>query len=195
MRNYGAENIAEWIGKYHSYFQFVLVAHTNLRPKDLPQVVIDTEQRKRSEYLGKSLYQVSKTLYEDKPYLPMNKREEFGLIQFSTVEFNDPYVRECDTLHFNVMIGNVPNDYSKEKFLKNFLDQWKKVHHQSSDVWIKSVDELNTAEDRTYQPISAFNRYILKDAYKNKSNAWRVDGTWDVLNTWLPSKLLETNEA
>ena len=114
------------------------------------------------------------------------------MLQFSTVEFNSPNVRSCDTMHFNVMLGNLPKEYTKEKLKEVFLETWNKKFKQSKDVWVHSVEDLVNMNESTDLPLSAFNRYILKDAYDDKSKAWKVEGTWDVLNTWLPSSKLLT---
>ena len=168
MTNYTAEDINEWVSKYYDQFQFLVVAHTNCYPKDKSFQTIISQQLKRSEFLGKTLFEVSK----------------------STVEFNTPFVREDDTMHFNVMLGNLPKEYTKEKLKEVFLESWNKKFKQSKDVWVFSVEDLVKINDGTDSPISAFSRYSLKDAYADKSKAWKVEGTWDVLNTWLPSSKL-----
>ena len=95
-----------------------------------------------------------------------------------------------DTMHFNVMLGNLPNEYTKEKLKEVFLESWYKKFKQSKNVWVYSVDDLVKMNEGTNSPISAFSRYSLKDAYADKSKAHKVEGTWDVLNTWLPSSKL-----
>lgn len=189
MTNYTAEDINNWVSKYYEQFQFLVVAHTNCYPKDKSIQTIWTQQYKRQEMLQKSLLEVSKTLYKE-PHLPRDHREEYGMLQFSTVEFNSPNVRDSDTMHFNVMLGNLPKDYTKEQLKEVFLGTWNKKFKQSKDVWVYSVEDLVNMNEGTDSPISAFSRYSLKDAYADKSKAWKVEGTWDVLNTWLPSSKL-----
>ena len=190
MTNYTAEDINEWVSKYYDQFQFLVVAHTNCYPRNKSLQTIFSQQIKRSEFLGKTLFEVSKSLYKNEPFLPRDYRDEYGMLQFSTVEFNSPNVREGDTMHFNVMLGNIPKDYTKEQLKEVFLGTWNKKFKQSKDVWIYSVDELVNMKEGTDSPISAFSGYILKDAYADKSKAHMVEGTWDVLNTWLPSSKL-----
>ena len=191
MTNYTEEDINNWVSKYYEQFQFLVVAHTNCYPKDKSLQTIFSQQIKRQEFLQKTLIEVSKTLYKNEPFLPRDYRDEYGMLQFSTVEFNSPNVREGETMHFNVMLGNLPKDYKKEQLKEVFLGTWNKKLKQSKDVWVYSVDDLVNMNEGTDSPISAFSRYSLKDAYANKSKAWEVEGTWDVQNTWLPpSKLL-----
>jgi hypothetical protein len=190
MTNYTAEDINNWVSKYYDQLQFLVVAHTNCYPRNKSLQTIFSQQIKRSEFLGKTLFEVSKSLYKNEPFLPRDYRDEYGMLQFSTVEFNSPNVREGDTMHFNVMLGNIPKDYTKEQLKEVFLGTWNKKFKQSKDVWVYSVDELVNMKEGTDSPISAFSGYILKDAYADKSKAWKVEGTWDVLNTWLPSSKL-----
>ena len=52
-----------------------------------------------------------------------------------------------------------------------------------------SLDQAHSRLIQTFTvEASAVNS--LKEAYKDKSKAWKVEGTWDVLNTWLPSSKL-----
>ena len=190
MTNYTAEDINNWVSKYYEQFQFLVVAHTNCYPRDKSLQTIFSQQLKRQEFLEKTLIEVSKTLYKNEPFLPRDYREEYGMLQFSTVEFNSPLVRKDDTMHFNVMLGNLPKDYTKEELKEIFLKTWNKKYKQSKNVWVHSVDDLVNMNEGTDSPISAFSRYSLKDAYADKSKAWKVEGTWDVLNTWLPSSKL-----
>lgn len=190
MTNYTAEDINNWVSNYYEQFQFLVVAHTNCYPKGKSLQTIFSQQTKRQEMLGKTLFEVSKTLYKNEPFLPRDYRDEYGMLQFSTVEFNSPNVRDGDTMHFNVMLGNLPKDYSKEQLKEVFLGTWNKKLKQSKDVWVYSVEDLVSMNEGTDSPISAFSRYSLKDAYADKSKAWKVEGTWDVLNTWLPSSKL-----
>ena len=190
MTNYTAEDINNWVSKYYEQFQFLVVAHTNCYPKDKSLQTIFSQQTKRQEMLGRTLFEVSKTLYKNEPFLPRDYRDEYGMLQFSTVEFNSPNVREGDTMHFNVMLGNLPKNYTKEQLKEEFLGTWNKKYKQSKDVWVYSVEDLVNMNEGTDSPISAFSGYILKDAYTDKSKAWKVEGTWDVLNTWLPSSKL-----
>jgi hypothetical protein len=192
MTNYTAHDINEWVSKYFDQFQYLVIAHTNCYPKDKSLQTIFSQQVKRQDLLEKTLIEVSKTLYPNEPFLPRDYRDEYGMLQFSTVEFNNPNVRSCDTMHFNVMLGNLPKEYTKEKLKEVFLETWNKKFKQSKDVWVHSVEDLVNMNESTNLPISAFNRYILKDAYDDKSKAWKVEGTWDVLNTWLPSSKLLT---
>jgi len=87
-------------------------------------------------------------------------------------------------------LGECQKDYTKEELKEVFLKTWNKKYKQSSDVWVRSVEDLVSSNESTISPISAFSHYSLKDAYADKSKAWKVDGTWDVLNTWLPSSKL-----
>ena len=190
MNNYTADDINEWVSNYFEQFQFLVVAHTNCYPKDKSLQTIFSQQVKRQEILEKTLIKVSKTLYPNEPFLPRYFRDEYGMLQFSTVEFNSPNVRKNDTMHFNIMLGNLPKEFSKEKLKEVFLYTWNKKYKQSSNVWVHTVEEMISKNESADLPIRAFSRYMMKDAFADKSKAWKVEGTWDVTNTWLPSSKL-----
>ncbi len=79
MTNYTAEDINNWVSNYYDQFQFLVVAHTNCYPKDKSLQTIFSQQIKRSEFLGKTLFEVSKSLYKNEPFLPRDYRDEYGL--------------------------------------------------------------------------------------------------------------------
>lgn len=193
MRNYEAPDIRAMVAPFLPKFQYLLVIQSNFHPKDKSQRTIEAQQFKRSVYLEESLKAVSKTLYKDDPMLPFKNRFRFSPYRFSTVEGIDPSLSEEKTLHFNVLIGNLPSNYLKEEFLATLLKAWNGKFKQQKDIWIRTPQELVDLHGGVDTPIGVFNRYILKDAYKDKSKAWKVDGVWDVRNTWLPHEAISLN--
>jgi len=186
--NYKAKDIETWIKKYEQYFQLVMVAHTNFYPKDKSNISIEMNQYKRCHFLKESLKRTNIKMYPLSPQLPKNN-PKYRLYTFNTVEFNSPYCLKNETMHMNTLIGNIPAYFSKDQFLDIFLSFWHKEFKQSKDVWIKTVDELKTEQSAKEQPISIFCNYNLKDAYKDNSKAWKVNGTWDVQNLNLPTDI------
>jgi hypothetical protein len=130
---------------------------------------------------------VSQRLYKDDPKLPFRKQREFRPLTFTTVEGLSPNLTREKTMHFNILIGNLPEHFTKQMLMFHFMKNWVGRFDQSEDIWIKSVDELvQESDSSTDSPIQVVGRYILKDAFNNKSNAWSTDGTLDIQNTWLP---------
>lgn len=193
MRNYDAHDIQAMVEPFLPKFQYLLVIHSNFRPKDKSQKTIEFQQLKRSAYLEESLKDVSKSLFKSDPMLPFKNRYKYAPYRFTTVEGVDPLLSQEKTLHFNMLIGNLPIHYSKEELLATLLKTWNGRFKQQKDIWIRTPQDLVDLHGGVDTPISVFNRYILKDAYKEKSNAWKVDGVWDVRNTWLPHEAISLN--
>lgn len=189
MRNYTAQDLYEWVNPYLHKMQYAMVIHTNFRPHNNFIGTINAQRQKRSEFLEDALKHVSKHLYPSDPKLPFRNRYMFAPIRFTTVENTSPDLTQEQTLHFNVLIGNIPQTMNKDKLTEIFLQSWVTVNRQSKDVWVKHVSELEqTIENEV--PIRTFTKYILKDAFSDKTKAWGTDGVLDQKNTWLPSDVL-----
>lgn len=185
MKNYTAQDLYEWVNPYLHNMQYAMVIHTNFRPHNNYLGTIESQRQRRSEFLESALKHVSRNLYKDDPKLPFKNRYLFAPIRFTTVENTSPDLTQKQTLHFNVLIGNIPRTMSKDQMTEIFLDSWVKTHRQSNDIWVKHVSELDqTIENEA--PIRTFTRYMLKDAYRDKTKAWGTNGVLDQKNTWLP---------
>ena len=189
MNNYTAQDLYEWVNPYLYKMQYVMVIHTNFRPHDNYLGTINAQRQRRSEFLESALKNVSRHLYKDDPKLPFRNRHLFAPIRFATVENTSPDLTQEQTLHFNVLIGRIPETMTKDQMTEIFLQSWVNVHRQSKDVWVKHVSELEqTIENEA--PIRTFTKYMLKDAYRDKTKAWGTYGVLDQKNTWLPPDAL-----
>jgi len=165
--------------------QYVMVIHSNFRPHNNHVGRINAERVKRSAFLEDALKHVSRHLYPDDPKLPFRDPYFYAPLRFTTVENLSPNLPPKQTLHFNVLIGRIPETMSKDQMTEIFLESWVKTHRQSKDVWVKHVSELDqTIENEA--PIRTFTKYMLKDAYRDKTKAWGTNGVLDQKNTWLP---------
>ena len=189
MRDYTARDLYDWVNPYLHKMQYVMVIHSDFRPHNKYMRKINAERQIRSEYLEDAFKHVSLNLYPNDPKLPFRNRHLFAPIRFTTVEHLSPDLPQEKTLHFNVLIGNIPETMSKDRLEEIFLQSWFKVHRQSEDIWVEKVTEL---EQRKVDelPINSFTNYILKDAYSDKAKAWGTDGVLDLKNFWLPPDAL-----
>lgn len=191
MRNYTADDFNDWVRPFLPKIQFAIIAHTKFRPCNQSLRKIGFKRHACSEILEETLKMVSLNLYPHDPKLPFRKRFDFRPLTFTTVEGLSPNLTHEKTMHFNILIGNLPEDFTKQKLMFYFSKSWVEEFGQSDDIWICSVDELIKADEcSTDTPIQVLSRYIQKDAYENKSNAWSTEGTFDEKNIWLPHEAL-----
>jgi hypothetical protein len=191
MSNLIAEAFDDWLGKFLPKMQFVIVAQTKIRPCNQSQRWIAHKREEMSQVLENTMKSVSLNLYPNDPKLPFRKRFEYRPYTFTTVEGLSPNMTQEKTMHFNMLVGNLPEDFTKQKLSFFFLRDWVGRYRQSDDVWIHTVDELvQSSANRTHMPIQVIGRYFLKDAYDNKSNACSTEGTFDTNNLWLPHEAL-----
>jgi hypothetical protein len=191
MRNTIAEAFEDWVRNFLPKMQFVIVAQTKIRPCNQSPRWIAHKRDEMSQVLESTMKSVSLNLYPNDPKLPFRNQFEYRPYIFTTVEGLSPNLTQEKTMHFNILIGNLPSDFTKQKLEFYFLREWTETHCQPDDVWIRTVDELvQTSPNRTHTPIQVISRYIQKDAYANKSNAWSTEGTFDTKNLWLPHEAL-----
>ena len=120
-----------------------MVIHSDFRPHNKYIGKINAERKKRSIFLEDALKHVSKHLYPNDPKLPFRNRYLFAPIRFTTVENLNPNLTQEQTLHFNVLFGNIPETMNKDQLTEVFLESWVKHHRQSKDIWVKEVAELD----------------------------------------------------
>ena len=189
MDNYTARDLYDWVNTFLHKMQYVMVIHSDFRPHNKYIGRIIAERKRRSIFLEDALKHVSKHLYPNDPKLPFRNRYLFAPIRFTTVENLNPNLTQEQTLHFNVLIGNIPETMNKDQLTEVFLESWVKNHRQSKDIWVKEVAELDQKKVDQL-PINSFTNYILKDAYNDKTKAWGTDGVLDDKNIWLPPDAL-----
>jgi len=191
MRNYSADDFNDWVRPFLPKIQFSIVAHTNFRPCNQTLRKIEFRRNTCSEILEKTLKTVSLNLYPSDRKLPFRKRFEYRPYTFTTIEGLNQNLTQEKTMHFNILIGNLPVDFTVQKLMFHFSENWVRKFGQSDDIWIRSVDELvKKDESSTDTPIQVVTRYFQKDAYENKTNAWSTEGTFDTRNIWLPHEAL-----
>ena len=191
MRTSTADDFNDWVRPFLPKIQFAMVAHTRFRPCNQSLRKIGFRRNACSEILEETLKAVSLNMYPNDPKLPFRRRIQYRPLTFTTVEGLSPNLTIDKTMHFNILIGNLPSDFTKQKLMFHFMKSWVGKFGQSDDIWIRSADELiKTDENSTDTPIQVVSRYFQKEAYENKSNAWSTEGTFDTRNIWLPHEAL-----
>ncbi len=191
MSNLIAEAFDNWVEDFLPKMQFVVIAHTQIRPCNQSPKWIAHKREEMSQVLENTMKSVSLNLYPNDPKLPFRKRFEYRPYTFTTVEGLNPNLTQEKTIHFNILLGNLPEDFTKQKLAFYFLRDWVGKYGQSNDVWFRTVDELvKTSENSTYTPIQVIRSYFTKDAHYQKSNACSTEGTFDTKNLWLPHEAL-----
>ena len=93
----------------------------------------------------------------------------------ATLEGSLLRTNEQKTLHYNFLIGNLPDSYSDEQFESVFRDCWINKAEQRDDICFRNVRHDASAA-------TAYIGYSLKEMQAGNAEAW------DVLNTQIPYK-------
>lgn len=186
---YNAHEIKKFSNQYLGHYQFYLVAHSKFHPKGQSSKCIDRHRNRLSNKLFKTLKELTFRIIPNFHSLSPKEKNLARLLTFTTIEGLDANDIQSMTTHFNIMLGNLPCEVTKEVLEKEFLDIWANEMKESDRFWIEYAENLehrNGDED----PLRAVNGYIVKDGYKDKSKSWSCEGFWDVQNTFIPHDAL-----
>jgi hypothetical protein len=171
------------------HYQFYLVAHSKFHPNGQTSACISRHRNRLSKKLHKTLKELTFRLVPNFHSLSPKEKNLSRFLTFTTVEGLSTNDLPKMTTHFNILIGNLPKEVTKEVLEKEFVEIWAKEMEESPRFWIESVqnfEQKNGDED----PLRAVSGYIVKDGYKDKSKSWDVNGFWDVPNTFIPHDAL-----
>lgn len=186
---YNSHHIKEFANKYIDHYQFYLVAHSKFHPRNQSIKTIEASRRRLSLKMTKALKELTFRLVPNFLQLSPRQKELSRFLTFTTIEGLNPSDLQSMTIHFNIMIGNLPSHVTKELLETEFIDIWTKQLKESDRFWIECVDNL-VKRNGDENPLRAVSGYIVKDGYKDKSKSWDVSGFWDEQNTWIPHDAL-----
>lgn len=186
---YNAHNIKEFANQYLEHYQFYLVAHSKFHPNGQSIGCINRHRNRLSDKLSKTLKELTFRLVPNFHSLSPNEKKLSRFLTFTTIEGLNPNDIQSMTTHFNILVGNLPCEVTKEILEKEFLNIWAKEMKESNRFWIEDAQNLEK-QNGDEDPLRAVNGYIVKDGYKDKSKSWDVSGFWDVQNTFIPHDAL-----
>lgn len=184
--NYTAEHISQFFDEHESKVTHNLVAHTKFRPYLASKTKINAMAEEAKRSLRYALNVFSKSLYPNHSNLPVRKPEIYRPLTLVTIENIKETTDEEQTIHFNISLGNLPKYHNTTQIEILFRHAWHIKAKQSNDIY------LTHKNDYPANPQKWFG-YIVKDANKCGKLAWDTNGTWDVLNTWIPSNAINTD--
>ncbi len=175
MRNYYGSDIRRFFETQQHLAQFYLVAHTNIRPATLSKKVLELRLDRARADLRYALNLFAGALHPQHSNLVRRKPHIYRPLTLTTIEATDTAQVQTLTTHFNIVLGNIPQQYRRAETLTELFRQaWRKAG-QADDIHI--------------QPITnsiGLNYYILKEAELAKQKAFNDTSTWDVENTFIP---------
>lgn len=184
--NYTAEDISQFFDKYESIVTHNLVAHTKFRPHHSSKAKIDAMTYEAKRNLRYALNIFSKSLYPNQTNLPIRKPDIYRPLSLVTIENIKETTDEQQTIHFNISLGNLPKHLSTTQIEMLFRHAWHIKAKQSNDIFLTHKNDFPATQAKWFG-------YIVKDANKCRQLAWDTCGTWDVLNTWIPSNAINTD--
>jgi hypothetical protein len=184
--NYTASAVAEFFGTHEHLVSHNLVAHTKFRPCGHSQQQINAMAEEAKKDLRYGLNCFAKSLYPNHTSLVQRKPHIYRPLTLVTIENIKETTDPQQTIHFNISFGNIPKHMCTNLIEVHFRHAWVVKANQQNDIYITHKDDYPANPQKWFG-------YTLKEATKSKQLAWDTNGTWDVLNTWIPSNPINTD--
>lgn len=184
--NYTTEDITKFFSQYERNVTHNLVAHTKFRPCNHTQVEIDIMAEQAKKDLRHALNCFAKSLYPNHTSLVKRKPLIYRPLSLVTIENITETTDRQQTIHFNISLGNLPKHLCTTMIEIHFRKAWVIEANQQNDIYITRKDDYPANPKKWFG-------YTLKDANHSGMLAWETNGTWDVLNCWIPHDAINTD--
>lgn len=179
MRNYTALDIQRMFHAQKDSVSHVIVAHTYFHTyrKTARQVQLMADEGKKG--CRHALNCFSKLLYPtatNKPVRQPHIYRPLSLVTIEGLQQND--TDKALTIHFNICLGNLPSILTTEDIGTLFRHAWHDKAQLADDIAVLDYYDKNSGR---------WMGYSLKEAQQTQQMAWATEGTWDVLNCWIPA--------
>lgn len=172
METYKAKDIEQTVSEHLWMFDYYLVAHTHFRPFNKTQSAIESAVYEGERNLNYVLNCLASEVNAGHVSRAKRKRHIYRPASFATVECTDASALRNQTLHFNLLLGNLPALLTASDVQAIFRHYWVERAGQADDISIQAFDGSQRLIG-----------YTLKESRKAND----ADGVWSVMNTHIPS--------
>jgi hypothetical protein len=183
MRNYTAQDIADFYGQYEKYVTHVCVAQTRFRVFEKNQQQIDKMMEQVRKDVRHSLNVFSSSIFKGQSNKARRNPLKYKPLTFVTIEGTSETADREKTIHVNIALGNLPKHLSSIELEILFRKAWVKKANQANDVCFEKADDYPAN-------VGSFIGYSLKEAQQTRHKAWSDNSIWDVTNCWIPHAAL-----
>jgi len=184
--NYKAYDVENYLKQYEHLVTHVIVAHTHFRPYNCTKQKIELMQNEAKKNMQYALNCFASSIHKNHTNLPKRKPHQYRPLTFTTIENIKPTTDKAQTIHFNICLGNLPKNLSTTLIDIHFRYAWVVKAKQKNDIFTESIRDYPSNPQKFFS-------YIVKDSNKNNKLIWETNGTWDVMNTWLPNNAMYTD--
>lgn len=185
-RQYTKQDVVNWFDDYSHHISHVIVAHTHIRPVAANKQLGTFERFQRycldktSNSLRYALNCLDAKLYHNQSNKVKRNKSEFKPLTFVTIEGARETTDSAQTVHVNIMMGNLPSTMSTQELERLFRWAWVTKAQQRDDIFVASYKHEH----------GKFSGYILKETDKDKRLVWGDNSIIDIVNCWIPRKAL-----
>ena len=178
--NYTAKDIESFFKQHQNKVSHVIVAHTHFRPFNSTPIKIEHMTHEAKKSLTYALNCFSKSIHKNYTNKPIRYPHKFRPLSLTTIENIKTTTDNKQTIHFNICLGNIPKHLTTTEIEIHFRYAWVKKAQQNNDIYCDAIAEYPCDSQNWFG-------YIIKEANRDRQLAWSTNGTWDVLNTWIPN--------
>jgi hypothetical protein len=172
LEAYRASDIEEMVSEHLWMFQYYLVAQTEFHPFNKSEAAIERAVYGAERDLNYVLNCLASEVNAGHVSRAKRKPHIYRPASFASVECTDAAALRHKTLHFNLLLGNLPAILTASDIKAIFRHYWVGRAGQADDVSIQAFDGRNRLIG-----------YTLKESKKAND----ADGVWSYMNTHIPS--------
>lgn len=182
MKNYTAHDVQNWLADADIQLTHGIVAHTHFRTYNRDRSWLATKRAETSQALTIALHMFTKSLWTGKDRVRMRDRQNWHIYRPSTLVTieganQENFGNSSLTIHANITMGNLPQDFSGDELGQKFAACW----HKLADF--KNTDVKGYQLDRALGE-ARWIGYTIKEGQKHLATLHSTNGCWDVDNTF-----------
>jgi hypothetical protein len=166
--------IKEYYKSYSQHISHIIVAHTNYRP-----AITETVAKRSWEIeQSKTQFKHFRNRFNSLLYGSKSKRNpaKFQPLILATIEGTKERLDKTKTIHFNLCIGNLPDQLTTQDLRVVFTDAWSKSGLNKKSIWIEKTGTIQDTEN--------WLSYISKEASNGSTHCF------DLTNNQIPTQAL-----
>jgi len=167
MRQYTKEDIAKFAYENAHLMQYYIVAQTHFRPYNKTDARIEQARCETAQALKHALNCFTSEVNAGHASRAKRKPHIYRPATFATVECSSASALRHQTMHVNVLVGNLPGILTTQDVHTLFRHCWFNKAQQADDVHVSSFDGSRRLID-----------YTLKEDNTGDTGIWCVENTF-----------------
>ena len=167
MRQYTKADITRFAYEHAHLMQYYIVAHTHFRPHNKSDARIAQARSDTAQALKHALNCLTSEVNIGHASRAKRKPHIYRPATFATVECCSASALRHQTMHVNILIGNLPGILTAQDVQTLFRHCWTNKAEQADDTYVTKYDGSTRLID-----------YTLKEGNTGDTGSWCVENTF-----------------